>query len=146
MTFKTKFQKLETGRDTERLRTSLYFMFFSTCRVKKLKSTPIYVKPQFTSDSGSCRVSVMVGLRHDPGKTIDSITVQFQLPSCVVSSDLIANHGTVDILANKVTHLCYFSNRCKARIVWLPCLVTFDFLNKCFFFSFFIYIFSRFSI
>ncbi|XP_021853446.1 AP-3 complex subunit mu [Spinacia oleracea] len=71
-------------------------------RVKKLKSTPIYVKPQFTSDSGSCRVSVMVGLRHDPGKTIDSITVQFQLPSCVVSSDLIANHGTVDILANKV--------------------------------------------
>ncbi|XP_021734491.1 AP-3 complex subunit mu-like isoform X1 [Chenopodium quinoa] len=71
-------------------------------RVKKLKSTPIYVKPQFTSDSGACRVSVMVGMRHDPGKTIDSITVKFQLPPCVVSSDLTANHGTVDILANKV--------------------------------------------
>ncbi|KAL5674351.1 hypothetical protein ACJX0J_018657, partial [Zea mays] len=28
-------------------------------RVQKLKKTPIYVKPQLTSDSGNCRVSVM---------------------------------------------------------------------------------------
>lgn len=71
-------------------------------RVKKLKNTPIYIKPQFTSDSGVCRVSVMVGTKHNPGKTIDSIIVQFQLPPCVVSSDLTTNHGTVDILANKM--------------------------------------------
>ncbi|XP_008671093.1 AP-3 complex subunit mu [Zea mays] len=31
-------------------------------RVQKLKKTPIYVKPQLTSDSGNCRVSVMVGI------------------------------------------------------------------------------------
>lgn len=70
-------------------------------RVKKLKSTPIYVKPQLTSDAGSCNVSVMVGIRNDPGKIIDSITVQFQLPPCILSADLTSNHGTVNILANK---------------------------------------------
>ncbi|CAL5380418.1 unnamed protein product [Camellia sinensis] len=70
-------------------------------RVKKLKSTPIYVKPQLTSDSGTCRVSVLVGIRNDPGKTIDSITVQFQLPPCILSADLTSNHGTVNILADK---------------------------------------------
>ncbi|KAB5555992.1 hypothetical protein DKX38_006901 [Salix brachista] len=70
-------------------------------RVKKLKSTPIYVKPQITSDDGACRVNVMVGIRNDPGKMIDSITVQFQLPSCVLSADLTANHGAVTILSNK---------------------------------------------
>ncbi|XAR52720.1 hypothetical protein NMG60_11020930 [Bertholletia excelsa] len=71
-------------------------------RVKKLKSTPIYVKPQLTSDSGTCRVSVLVGIRHDPGKTIDSITLKFELPPCVLSADLTTNHGTVNILANKI--------------------------------------------
>ncbi|XP_051146665.1 AP-3 complex subunit mu [Andrographis paniculata] len=70
-------------------------------RVKKLKNTPIYVKPQLTSDSGTCRVSVLVGIRNDPGKSIDSITVQFQLPSCVVSSDLSSNCGSVNVLADK---------------------------------------------
>ncbi|KAK3012258.1 hypothetical protein RJ639_012169 [Escallonia herrerae] len=70
-------------------------------RVKKLKNTPIYVKPQLSSDSGTCRVNVLVGLRNDPGKTIDSITVQFQLPPCILSADLSSNHGTVNILANK---------------------------------------------
>ncbi|KAM2612837.1 hypothetical protein TB2_032760 [Malus domestica] len=70
-------------------------------RVRKLKSSPIYVKPQLTSDAGTCRVSVLVGIRNDPGKTIDSITVQFQLPSCVLSADLNSNYGTVNILANK---------------------------------------------
>ncbi|KAL7235390.1 hypothetical protein ACSBR1_018815 [Camellia fascicularis] len=70
-------------------------------RVKKLKSTPIYVKPQLTSDSGTCRVSVLVGIRNDPGKTIDSVTVQFQLPPCILSADLTSNHGTVNILADK---------------------------------------------
>ncbi|XP_058082129.1 AP-3 complex subunit mu isoform X2 [Magnolia sinica] len=75
-------------------------------RVKKLKNTPIYVKPQLTSDAGTCRVNVLVGIRNDPGKTIDSITVQFQLPACVASADLTSNHGTVNILANKV---CFWS-------------------------------------
>lgn len=70
-------------------------------RVKKLKSTPIYVKPQLTSDAGTCRVNVMVGIRNDPGKTIDSITVQFKLPPCILSVDLTSNHGTVNILSNK---------------------------------------------
>lgn len=74
---------------------------FMSYRVKKLKSTPIYVKPQLTSDAGTCRLSVLVGIRHDPGKTIDSITIQFQLPPSVSSTDLTANHGTVNILANK---------------------------------------------
>ncbi|KAL6545645.1 AP-3 complex subunit mu [Orobanche gracilis] len=70
-------------------------------RVKKLRDTPIYVKPQLTSDSGSCRLSVLVGIRNDPGKSIDSITVQFQLPPCVVSYDLSSNCGTVNFLADK---------------------------------------------
>ncbi|XP_027349730.1 AP-3 complex subunit mu [Abrus precatorius] len=70
-------------------------------RVRKLKNTPIYVKPQLTSDGGTCRVSVLVGVKNDPGKTIDSVTVQFQLPSCILSADLTSNHGTVNILGNK---------------------------------------------
>ncbi|KAM3403761.1 hypothetical protein ACQJBY_007091 [Aegilops geniculata] len=70
-------------------------------RVKKLKTTPIYVKPQLSSDSGNCRVHVMVGIRNDPGKPIDSIIVQFQLPPLIASADLTANHGTVDILADQ---------------------------------------------
>ncbi|XP_065630792.1 AP-3 complex subunit mu isoform X2 [Quercus suber] len=70
-------------------------------RVKKLKSTPIYVKPQLTSDAGTCCVNVMVGIRNDPGKTIDSITIQFKLPPCILSADLTSNHGTVNILSNK---------------------------------------------
>lgn len=71
-------------------------------RVKKLKSTPIYVKPQLTSDAGTCRISVMVGIRNDPGKTIDSIILQFQLPPCILSADLTSNHGTVNVLSNKI--------------------------------------------
>lgn len=72
-------------------------------RVKKLKNTPLYVKPQITSDSGACRVSVLVGIRSDPEKTIESITLSFQLPHCVSSADLSSNHGTVTILSNKVS-------------------------------------------
>ncbi|AAG09104.1 Putative clathrin-associated adaptor protein [Arabidopsis thaliana] len=71
------------------------------CVVKKLKNTPVYVKPQITSDSGTCRISVLVGIRSDPGKTIESITLSFQLPHCVSSADLSSNHGTVTILSNK---------------------------------------------
>ncbi|XVE63147.1 hypothetical protein DITRI_Ditri06bG0176900 [Diplodiscus trichospermus] len=71
-------------------------------RVRKLKSNPIYVKPQLTSDAGKCRVNVLVGTKNDPGKTMDSITVQFQLPPCVLSADLTSNHGTVNILSNKI--------------------------------------------
>jgi len=71
-------------------------------RVRKLKNTPIYVKPQLTSDGGTCRLSVLVGIRNDPGKTIDSVTVQFQLPSCILSADLTSNYGIVNILSDKV--------------------------------------------
>uniref|UniRef100_A0A0D6R4Y2 MHD domain-containing protein n=1 Tax=Araucaria cunninghamii TaxID=56994 RepID=A0A0D6R4Y2_ARACU len=70
-------------------------------RVKKLKNTPIYVRPQLTSDAGVCRVNIIVGMRNDPGKPIDSITLKFSLPPCVVSSDLTANHGSVDVLNHK---------------------------------------------
>ncbi|GAA0170299.1 membrane traffic protein [Lithospermum erythrorhizon] len=70
-------------------------------RIKKLNSIPIYVKPQLTSDSGTCRISVLVGIRNDPGKPIDSLILQFQLPPCVISADVISNFGTVDILSNK---------------------------------------------
>lgn len=67
-----------------------------------MKSIPIYVKPQLSSDSGTCPISVLVGIRNDPGKPIDSVNVDFQLPPCVSSADLTSNHGTVNILANKV--------------------------------------------
>ncbi|KAL4578913.1 hypothetical protein LXL04_015045 [Taraxacum kok-saghyz] len=70
-------------------------------RVKKLRNCPIYVKPQMSSDSGTCRINVMVGIRNDPGKAIDSVVIQFQLPPCVTSANLTANHGTVNILADK---------------------------------------------
>ncbi|XP_020593401.1 AP-3 complex subunit mu [Phalaenopsis equestris] len=70
-------------------------------RVKKLKNLPIYVKPQLASNSGNCRVNLLVGVRNDPGKVIEDITVQFQLPSCVDSVDVSSNHGTVNVLANK---------------------------------------------
>ncbi|PIA38017.1 hypothetical protein AQUCO_02900099v1 [Aquilegia coerulea] len=71
-------------------------------RVNKLKNTPIYVKPQLSSDAGTCRLSVLVGTRNDPGKTIDSIEVNFRLPPCVASADLTSNHGTVNIQADKI--------------------------------------------
>ena len=81
-----------------------------------MKSTPIYVKPQLTSDAGTCRVNVMVGIRNDPGKTIDSITVQFQLPPCILSADLTSNHGTVNILTNKVPLFFFFY--CDSSSIW----------------------------
>ncbi|ONM56815.1 AP-3 complex subunit mu [Zea mays] len=90
-------------------------------RVQKLKKTPIYVKPQLTSDSRNCHVSVMVGIRNDPGKPIDSITRQFQLPPLIVSADLTANYGTVDILADKVSLLPTISSTVTPLI---PDLVT----------------------
>ncbi|OAY81756.1 AP-3 complex subunit mu [Ananas comosus] len=70
-------------------------------RVKNLKNIPVYLKPQLSSDSGNCRIDVLVGIRNDPGKTIDSVTVKFQLPLCIASADLTSNYGTVNILADK---------------------------------------------
>lgn len=64
-------------------------------RVKNLKNTPVYVKPQFSSSGGLCRVNVLVGLRNDLGKPIDSTMVEFPLPSSVATWDLTANHGTI---------------------------------------------------
>ncbi|EEF49990.1 AP-3 complex subunit mu [Ricinus communis] len=71
-------------------------------RVKKLKTVPIYVKPQLTSDAGTCRINLMVGIKNDPGKMIDSINVQFHLPPCILSADLTSNHGVVNVLSNKM--------------------------------------------
>ncbi|XP_057855422.1 AP-3 complex subunit mu isoform X5 [Cryptomeria japonica] len=70
-------------------------------RVKKLKNTPIYVRPQLSSDAGVCQVNILVGMRNDPGKPIDSIALKFTFPQSVVSSDLTANHGSVDVLTHK---------------------------------------------
>ncbi|MCO5559663.1 hypothetical protein L7F22_013264 [Adiantum nelumboides] len=64
-------------------------------RVKNLKNTPLYVKPQFSSSGGLCRVNILVGLRNDPGKQIDATTLEFPLPSSVTSWDLSPNHGSV---------------------------------------------------
>lgn len=89
-------------------------------RVRKLKSTPIYVKPQLSSDGGTCRISVMVGIRNDPGKAIDSITVEFQLPPCISSADLSSNHGTVNILSNKVgffIFILFFGKQSMVRLL-----------------------------
>ncbi|KAG0622918.1 hypothetical protein M758_3G133800 [Ceratodon purpureus] len=64
-------------------------------RVKSLKNTPIYVRPQFSSDGGVVTVTVMVGIRANVGKPVDNITLQLMLPPSVASSDLTANHGSV---------------------------------------------------
>ena len=106
----------------------------SIYRVKKLKSTPIYVKPQLTSDSGTCRISVLVGIRNDPGKTIDSITVQFQLPPCILSADLTSNHGAVNIFANQVVKFWYYwlHQLCVKKFHWSYHV---NFVVKDFFFS-----------
>lgn len=63
----------------------------------------------------------MVGIRNDPGKPIDSITVQFQLPPLIISADLTTNYGTVDILADKVSVLPTISSTVTPLI---PDLVT----------------------
>ncbi|XP_078444060.1 clathrin adaptor complexes medium subunit family protein isoform X2 [Wolffia australiana] len=77
-----------------------YFKLMSY-RVKKLKNVPIYVKPQLVSTSGSCRMTVLVGTRNDPGKQVDSLTVEFLLPACVASADFTSNHGTMNIIAKR---------------------------------------------
>lgn len=76
-------------------------------RVKNLKNTPIYVRPQFSSGGGVVTVTVMVGIRANVGKPVDNITLQLVLPPSVASSDLTANHGSV--LPNHNTRvLTYF--------------------------------------
>ncbi|KAF8012321.1 hypothetical protein BT93_I0458 [Corymbia citriodora subsp. variegata] len=78
-----------------------YVHCFLLYRVRKLKSIPLYLKPQLTSDARTCRLSLLVGMRNDPGKIVDSIDVQFQLPPCISTADLSSNCGTVNILSNK---------------------------------------------
>jgi AP-3 complex subunit mu len=99
--------------------------------VKKLKNTPVYVKPQITSDSGTCRISVLVGIRSDPGKTIESITLSFQLPHCVSSADLSSNHGTVTILSNKVICCLAFALNSVSRFRNLRFLIVDYVLQTC---------------
>lgn len=72
-------------------------------RVKNLKNTPIYVRPQFSSGGGVVTVTVMVGIRANVGKPVDNITLQLVLPPSVASSDLTTNHGSV--LPNQTTRV-----------------------------------------
>lgn len=65
------------------------------CRIKDLKNTPIYVRPQFSSGGGVVTLTMMVGIRANIGKPVDNITVQLLLPPSVVSQDLTANFGTI---------------------------------------------------
>ncbi|CAM6098625.1 unnamed protein product [Calypogeia fissa] len=73
-------------------------------RVKGLKQTPIYVKPQLSCDAGVCQINVLVGIRNDPGKQIDDIVVEMPWPEAVRTVDLTANHGTV--IYNSHTKVC----------------------------------------
>lgn len=92
-------------------------------RIKDLKNTPIYVRPQFSSGGGVVTLTMMVGIRANIGKPVDNITVQLLLPPSVVSSDLTANFGT--ILPNHGTKvLSLISNLdaiylCIQMSVWL---------------------------
>lgn len=81
---------------------SNFFLISFLFQNEKVENIPIYVKPQLTSDSGTCWISVLVGIKNDPGKPIDSITIQFQLPPCVVASDISSNYGSINTLADKV--------------------------------------------
>lgn len=74
-------------------------------RIKNLKNTPIYVRPQFSSGGGVVTVTVMVGIRANVGKPVDNITLQLVLPPSVASSDLTANHGSV--LPNHSTRVLF---------------------------------------
>ncbi|CAM6088977.1 unnamed protein product [Calypogeia fissa] len=73
-------------------------------RVKGLKQTPVYVKPQLSCDAGVCQINVLVGIRNDPGKQIDDIVVEMPWPEAVRTVDLTANHGTV--IYNSLTKVC----------------------------------------
>ncbi|KMZ56679.1 AP-3 complex subunit mu-2 [Zostera marina] len=71
-------------------------------RIKKLKDIPIYVKPQFSSSGGNCRMNVFAGIRNDPGRAIESVVIEFDLPPHIAVNELTCNLGTVNILVNKV--------------------------------------------
>ena len=73
-----------------------------------MKNAPVYVRPQFSSSDGSCRMNIIVGLRNDPGKPIDCMTVEFPLPPSVATWDLTANHGTVYSLSNPRVQRIWF--------------------------------------
>lgn len=49
-------------------------------------------------------MNVFAGIRNDPGKAIESVVIQFELPPCVAVNELTCNLGTVNILANKVIY------------------------------------------
>ncbi|KAG6541595.1 hypothetical protein Mapa_016988 [Marchantia paleacea] len=73
-------------------------------RVKGLENTPLYVKPQLSCSEGVVRVNILVGIRIDPGRTIENIIVDVPWPPSVTTADLTANHGTV--LFNSSTKVC----------------------------------------
>ena len=62
-------------------------------------------------------MSVLVGMRNDPGKPVDSITVEFQLPAAVASADFSSNHGTVSILADKVCSFLLMNFNCNGHLL-----------------------------
>lgn len=67
-----------------------------------MKDIPIYVKPQFSSSGGNCRMNVFAGIRNDPGRAIESVVIEFDLPPHIAVNELTCNLGTVNILVNKV--------------------------------------------
>ncbi|KAL2619943.1 hypothetical protein R1flu_000148 [Riccia fluitans] len=73
-------------------------------RVKGLENTPVYVKPQLSCSEGVVRVNILVGIRVDPGRTIESIVIDIPWPPSVTTAELTANHGSV--LYNSSTKVC----------------------------------------
>lgn len=78
-------------------------------RVKGLENTPLYVKPQLSCSEGVVRVNILVGIRIDPGRTIENIVVDVPWPPTVTTAELTANHGTVLFNSStKVRELIFF--------------------------------------
>lgn len=58
---------------------------------------PIYVKPQITYTPGSSRVHVMVGAKANSDKPVTNVVVILPFPSCLRSSQLTPNVGSIRI-------------------------------------------------
>lgn len=47
-------------------------------------------------------MNVFAGIRNDPGRAIESVVIEFDLPPHIAVNELTCNLGTVNILVNKV--------------------------------------------
>ncbi|GAQ80997.1 Clathrin-associated protein medium chain [Klebsormidium nitens] len=63
-------------------------------RVEGIRTSPLYVRPQFSYKDGAGRVTVLLGEKM-PNKVVDSITLVLPLPQAVTSAELAANCGSV---------------------------------------------------